>query len=73
MLYSTKVILNKTFRTLFFIIEKNGASEDERYQSQCILDVNPYPNGVPPPPVAPANNGKGAGKAEAKTPGKAAK
>ncbi|NBV78433.1 MAG: hypothetical protein EBR62_01010 [Verrucomicrobia bacterium] len=61
-LYSTKVILNKTFRTLFFIVEKNG-TEDERYQTQCILDVNPYPNGVPPP-VAPSGNGKG--KAEAK-------
>ena len=56
-LYSTKVILNKTFRTLFFIVEKNG-TEDERYQSQCILDVNPYPNGTPPPPVAPANKAK---------------
>jgi hypothetical protein len=56
-LYSTKVILNKTFRTLFFIVEKNG-TEEERYQSQCILDVNPYPNGTPPPPVAPASNGK---------------
>jgi hypothetical protein len=62
-LYSTKVILNKTFRTLFFIIEKNGTAEDERYQSQCILDVNPYPNGAPPPPVAPANRGKGSANA----------
>ncbi len=63
-LYSTKVILNKTFRTLFFIVEKNGA-EDERYQSQCILDVNPYPNGVPPA-MPPANSGKSPARAEAK-------
>jgi hypothetical protein len=61
-LYSTKVILNKTFRTLFFIVEQDG-KEDERYQSQCILDVNPYPNGVPPPPVAPTTAGKGSAKA----------
>ena len=59
-LYSTKVILNKTFRTLFFIVEKEGKDED-RYQSQCILDVNPYPNGVPPPPPVPSK-GKAAGK-----------
>lgn len=65
-LYSTKVILNKTFRTLFFIVEKGG-NEDERYQSQCILDVNPYPNGVPPPPEAiQTGNGKSAGKSPAK-------
>jgi hypothetical protein len=63
-LYSTKVILNKTFRTLFFIVEKNG-TEDERYQSQCILDVNPYPNGAPPA-TPPANSGKGPVRAEAK-------
>jgi hypothetical protein len=64
-LYSTKVILNKTFRTLFFIVEREG-KEDERYQSQCILDVNPYPNGTPPPPVAPVTpkgTPKGAAKA----------
>jgi len=71
-LYSTKVILNKTFRTLFFIVEING-KEEERYQSQCILDVNPYPNGVPPPPITPGNNGKGSSKAETKAPAKSAK
>lgn len=62
-LYSTKVILNKTFRTLFFIVEKEG-KDDDRYQSQCILDVNPYPNGVPPPAPAP-NSGKAPGKSPA--------
>lgn len=70
-LYSTKVILNKTFRTLFFIVEKAG-KDDDRYQSQCILDVNPYPNGVPPPPATPAN-GKNGGKAEPKAGPKSAK
>lgn len=63
-LYSTKVILNKTFRTLFFIVEREG-KEDERYQSQCILDVNPYPNGAPPTvaPVPLKGSPKGADKA----------
>jgi hypothetical protein len=48
-LYSTKIILNQTFRTLIFILETDG-NDDERYHSRCILDVNPYPDGATPSP-----------------------